>query len=94
MLASWADPSRIECVPRMSTVTEPMVFLPGRPAAERALDTRAGIVGRLILKLSIQNSGFLGFSHETDVPFKRKGDSGPLRFLRGVKIQRRRLRRY
>ena len=37
--ARRADSSRVECVPRMTALTEPVVILARRPAAERAADT-------------------------------------------------------
>ena len=88
MQASWADASPIECVLRMSTTAEPMVFLLGGAAAERAADTWAGIVALLILKLAIQNGGFHGFIHETDVLLRQRDDSEPLRFPRGANTAR------
>jgi hypothetical protein len=63
--ASWADASGIERVPRMTTLAEPLVFLPWRPAAKRAADVRwfrlAGLL--LFLKLAIQNDRFRGVGH-------------------------------
>src|SRR5215472_9685873 len=47
----------------------------GRPAAERAADTWAGIVALFILKLAIQNRGFRGFIYETDVLLRQRADS-------------------
>src|SRR5215467_1549964 len=86
--ASWADACPIECVLRMSTTAEQMVFLLGGAAAEWAADTWAGIVALLILKLAIQNGGFHGFIHETDVLLRQRDDSEPLRFPRGANTAR------
>ena len=47
MEASWADSSRVECVPFVAAGAEPLVFFAGRPATERAADTRG--VGVLLL---------------------------------------------
>jgi len=57
MEAGWADASRIKGIPRMIALTEPEVFLAGRPAAERAEDARRlGRAGLLLLfKLAVWN---------------------------------------
>jgi hypothetical protein len=59
MEASWADASRIERVPRMTALTEPVIFLAGRPAAQRAADARrlrlAGLF--LFLNLTVRHDG-------------------------------------
>jgi hypothetical protein len=52
--AAGADASSIEAVPLMPARAEPLVFLAGRPAAERAADTwGAGVL--LVLKLGVWN---------------------------------------
>ena len=40
--ARRADSSRIKGIPRMTALTEPVIFLAGRPAAERAADAPDG----------------------------------------------------
>jgi hypothetical protein len=57
MEAGWADASGIERVPRMTALAEPVIFLAGRPAAERASDARRFRSGGLLifLKVAIQN---------------------------------------
>jgi hypothetical protein len=58
--ARWADASSVERVPRMTALAEPLIFLAGRPAAQRAADVRRfGFAGLLLfLKLAIQHGGF------------------------------------
>ena len=59
MEAGWADASRIKGIPRMTALTEPEVFLAGRPAAERAADARrlrrAGLLA--FLNLAVWSNG-------------------------------------
>jgi hypothetical protein len=58
MQARWADASRIKCVPIVPTSAEPVVFLAGRPATERAADAWAGwFVGLVFLKLAVGRDG-------------------------------------
>jgi hypothetical protein len=38
--AGWTDASRVKGVPLVAAGAEPLVFLAGRPAAERAADAR------------------------------------------------------
>jgi len=58
--ARRANSSGVKCVPFMPAVTEPFVFLSGRPAAERAADAGAGGVGSLtFLKLAIHSDGLV-----------------------------------
>ena len=40
MQAGWADASRVKGVALVAAAAEPLVFLPGRPAAQRAPDAR------------------------------------------------------
>jgi hypothetical protein len=71
--ARWADASRVECVPRMTALTEPLVLFAGRPIAERAADARRfrSIGLLLFLKLAIQYVGFRCPSHKTEVLLMR-----------------------
>ena len=44
-------------IPRMTALTEPVIFLAGRPAAERAADARSGgIVALFFIEFAIQNN--------------------------------------
>ena len=36
----WADASGVERIPHIAALAEPVIFLAGRPAAERAADAR------------------------------------------------------
>src|SRR5579872_151162 len=56
-------------IPRMTALTEPVIFLAGRPAAERASDAWRLRISRLLLflKLAIQYVGFRCPSHKTEV---------------------------
>jgi hypothetical protein len=54
--AGWADSPSVECIPLLPAGAEPLVFLAGRPAAERAADARLGwLVALLFLKLAIRD---------------------------------------
>ena len=54
VLAGWADTSRIERVPSATAGAKPLVFLAGRPTAERAADAwGAGVL--LVLKVAVWN---------------------------------------
>jgi hypothetical protein len=57
--AGWADASRVERVPVIAAGAEPVIFLAGRPAAERAADTwRFRFAGLFIfLKLAVWSNG-------------------------------------
>src|ERR1700745_4397853 len=57
----WADASSIKRVPRMTALAEPVIFLAGRPAAERAADARRfRLVGLLLfLNLAVWSDGRL-----------------------------------
>src|SRR5205814_1785912 len=63
--ARRAHASRVECVPRMSALAEPLVLFAGRPAAQWAADARrfrrVGIL--LFFKFAIQNDRFRGVGH-------------------------------
>ena len=54
MKTRWANAPGIKRVPRMTAFTEPAVFLPGRPAALRTPDARAGCV-RVSLDIVVWN---------------------------------------
>ena len=55
--AGWADAPRIESVPLEAALTEPLVFLAWRPAAQWAADARRFRSGGLLLfvKLAVWN---------------------------------------
>ena len=57
MKAGRADSSCVKRIPRMTALTEPVIFLAGRPAAEWAADARRfRLAGLLIfLKLALWN---------------------------------------
>ena len=65
MKARWADASRVERVPLVAALAEPLVLFAGRPAAEGTADTRRFCLGGLLLlfKLAIQNDRFRGVGH-------------------------------
>jgi hypothetical protein len=61
--------ARIKCVPGVAAATRPHVILSGRPAAERALDTRAGgLVALILFRLAINNNGGLVVCDGTHAP--------------------------
>jgi len=61
MQAGWAHSPGVERVPCVATGARPQVILPGRPAAERASDARAGGVEAFVLvRLAVQNGGRFG----------------------------------
>jgi len=61
MEASRADTPGLERVPKVAAGARPHVILAGRPAAERAPNSRAGGVETfLLLKLAINNDRRLG----------------------------------
>jgi len=67
--AGGANSSRIECVPLVSTVTRPSVFLAGRPATERAADLRAGSVSVSLNVAVGNNRGSVSCGTHTFLPF-------------------------
>jgi hypothetical protein len=55
--ARWADASGVERIPFIAAGTEPLVFLAGRPAAERATDAGARwFVALVLIRLAINNN--------------------------------------
>jgi hypothetical protein len=52
MKARWADASRVERVPLVAALAEPLVLFAGRPAAEGTADARR-LRGGLLLLLSL-----------------------------------------
>jgi hypothetical protein len=55
--AGTADAPGIERVPLMTAATRPSVFFPGRPATERAPDTRISrTLALLFFEFAIQNN--------------------------------------
>ena len=56
--AGWTGSSCIKCVPFVPACAEPVIYIAGRPAAERAADSRTRwLVGLLFLKLAVWGNG-------------------------------------
>ena len=82
--AGRADASGVESVPLLAAGAEPLVFFPGRPAAERAADARAGCITLLLLfKFAIWNDDRIvcDLTHALsyDPPSNQRHNGWPLR---------------
>lgn len=69
MQASWAHAARIKGVPFQAACAEPLVFLVGRPAAQRAADLRAGSVSVSLHVAVGHNRGSVSCGTHTFLPF-------------------------
>jgi hypothetical protein len=88
MKTGGADASRIKGIPRMTALTEPVIFLAGRPAAQGTADAWiGGTLAFLRVEFVIQNSRPGSDMHEVGVPFEQSNAQSSLCNRNGVYLR-------